>query len=281
MNRLDFTLPGGLWMYQGTLDFMQKAYAPLIAAITTALGDNVIVSGCVRTDSNISAGWIILNGELLPVEEGVFADQFIVQETATKEQFDDGTQKEVYYTRKAVMAISGGIPYTSFNNIKPLAAFRALPTAAGSDYSSANDNVLSTITGLFNLKTELFNLIKGFNGIIVQWSGAIIDIPAGWQLCDGSNGSPDLRDRFILGAGSTYAVGLTGGEKEHQLTLNEMPKHSHGYSKGNTANADGNDNQRGIQGTTTTQTSIEGNDEPHNNMPPYYALAFIYRIPID
>lgn len=41
-------------------------------------------------------------------------------------------------------------------------------------------------------------------GIIVLWGGAIVDIPAGWALCDGYNGRPDLRDRFIIGAGSTY-----------------------------------------------------------------------------
>lgn len=43
-------------------------------------------------------------------------------------------------------------------------------------------------------------------GIIVLWYGAIVDIPAGWQLCDGTNGTPDLRNKFIAGAGDTYAV---------------------------------------------------------------------------
>lgn len=41
-------------------------------------------------------------------------------------------------------------------------------------------------------------------GIICLWGGAIVDIPAGWHLCDGTNGTPDLRDRFVIGAGSTY-----------------------------------------------------------------------------
>jgi len=41
-------------------------------------------------------------------------------------------------------------------------------------------------------------------GIIVLWGGAIVDIPAGWALCDGVSGRPDLRDTFIIGAGSTY-----------------------------------------------------------------------------
>lgn len=46
--------------------------------------------------------------------------------------------------------------------------------------------------------------------IICIWAGAIVDIPAGWALCDGNAGRPDLRDKFIVGAGNTYAVGDTG-----------------------------------------------------------------------
>jgi len=47
------------------------------------------------------------------------------------------------------------------------------------------------------------------NNIICLWAGSIVDIPAGWVLCDGNNSTPDLRDRFILGAGSTYAPDAT------------------------------------------------------------------------
>lgn len=46
-------------------------------------------------------------------------------------------------------------------------------------------------------------------GIICLWGGAIVDIPAGWALCDGNSGRPDLRDRFVIGAGNTYAVDQT------------------------------------------------------------------------
>lgn len=48
-------------------------------------------------------------------------------------------------------------------------------------------------------------------GFIIIWSGSQASIPSGWQLCDGSNGTPDLRGKFVVGAGSTYAVNATGG----------------------------------------------------------------------
>lgn len=52
-------------------------------------------------------------------------------------------------------------------------------------------------------------------GGIILWSGNASNIPAGWALCNGANGTPDLRDRFVIGAGNTYAVGATGGATTH------------------------------------------------------------------
>lgn len=65
------------------------------------------------------------------------------------------------------------------------------------------------------------------SGIIAMWSGAINNIPSGWLLCNGSNGTPDLRDRFIVGAGNSYNVGTTGGEAVHTLSVAELPNHNH------------------------------------------------------
>ena len=67
-------------------------------------------------------------------------------------------------------------------------------------------------------------------GIIAMWSGAANAIPDGWLLCNGSNGTPDLRNRFIVGAGSNYDVGDTGGAQSVTLTTAQMPSHSHGAS---------------------------------------------------
>lgn len=65
------------------------------------------------------------------------------------------------------------------------------------------------------------------SGVIVMWSGAITAIPSGWYLCNGSNNTPDLRDRFVVGAGSSYAVGATGGANTVTLTTDQIPSHTH------------------------------------------------------
>lgn len=65
-------------------------------------------------------------------------------------------------------------------------------------------------------------------GGIILWSGSIVSIPAGWALCDGTLGTPNLRDRFVVGAGTTYAVGANGGAATVTLTLAQIPSHTHG-----------------------------------------------------
>ena len=64
-------------------------------------------------------------------------------------------------------------------------------------------------------------------GIIVMWNSTAASIPLGWQLCNGSNGTPDLRDRFIVGVGTTYAFGDTGGSASVTLSAAAMPIHNH------------------------------------------------------
>jgi len=64
-------------------------------------------------------------------------------------------------------------------------------------------------------------------GVITMWSGSILSIPAGWALCDGTSGTPDLRNKFIVGAGDDYSVADNGGVSSTTLTTAELPDHTH------------------------------------------------------
>lgn len=118
-------------------------------------------------------------------------------------------------------------------------------------------------------------------GMISLWSGSEAAIPTGWALCNGSNGTVDLRDKFVIGAGTTYSVGATGGETTHTLTVDEIPDHEHSIPGDNTSavgtyNAVSANQGQSLQKSWTSGSA--GGNQPHNNMPPYYALCFIQRI---
>lgn len=107
-------------------------------------------------------------------------------------------------------------------------------------------------------------------GIIVMWSGAIGEIPAGWQLCDGTNGTPDLRDRFLIGAGTTYNPDDSGGAETHTHDFT-----SDGHSHNTEAGTDLTTVDPNSKITTVFDT---GTTNPTDHKPPYYALAFIQKI---
>jgi len=127
------------------------------------------------------------------------------------------------------------------------------------------------------------------SGGIIMWSGSVASIPSGWFLCDGSNGTPDLRNRFIVGAGSTYNPSNTGGSADaivvsHSHTVSD-PGHSHGgFRAGNWRGTDdsGLSTQYGgayntSSATTGISISNTGSSGTNANLPPYYALAYIMK----
>lgn len=143
-------------------------------------------------------------------------------------------------------------------------------------------------------------------GMIMLWSGSIATIPSGWLLCDGSNGTPDLRDRFVIGAGSNYSVAATGGSKDaivvshtHTATVTDTG-HTHSPVTANngfaTASSTTPFNRVGETWSSPTGTNLNnnvaiasattgisvgisttGSSGTNANLPPYYALAYIMK----
>lgn len=152
-------------------------------------------------------------------------------------------------------------------------------------------------------------------GIITMWAGAADNVPSGWHLCDGSDDTPDLRNMFIVGAGSSYSPGNTGGSQNmspavtvnpaatgiqiqgHALTINEIPSHTHtlrgaihifdyGSRNGVTMDAYDQDfissatggNQAHTHGVTDNGHAHTARVVSFDNRPPYYALAYIMKL---
>ena len=172
--------------------------------------------------------------------------------------------------------------------------------------SDANDvqiQVYDNLYGIIGVSPPAATPIP--SGAILLWSGSIGSIPAGYVLCNGNNSTPDLRDRFIVGAGSTYAVDATGGSADATL-----PTHTHtatstststdsGHTHptvGGTGNASGGGGSftaafvdgithtstsgtstANVTTTTTTTNANAGTSGTNANLPPYYALAYIMK----
>lgn len=96
-------------------------------------------------------------------------------------------------------------------------------TNFGLTATAAEINTLDNINTAGN-----FGLVP--SGGIIIWSGSSAAIPSGWLLCDGTNSTPNLLDRFVVGAGSTYAVGNTGGAATVTLATANLPSHTHGVN---------------------------------------------------
>ena len=140
-------------------------------------------------------------------------------------------------------------------------------------------------------------------GAIILWSGTLTTIPNGWALCDGStkNGrvTPDLRERFVIGAGSTgYAPGTTGGAHSVTLSQNHLPPHTHEYRDRFFAEVGlSGSGGAGAEAVSNVPGSKSGNDNDNNRVayfdrttgsagagvavdirPRFYALAYIMRV---
>ncbi len=237
--------------------------------VLTANARNVLYMGITVGGS---AGEIAPRLTLLPVPYAVFAHN------VTQASGDFAAAGKVTSTQ---LAVSGD------------ALFSADATISGNATVEGDLTVSGTVSG--------YGIVPV--GTILLWGGSASDIPEGWHLCDGQtvNGRaiPDLRDRFVVGAGGNgYDSGDKGGQATFTLTASQLPAHSHLYAgddqltdckPGNTGYSATGDNVVEVTGGydakssgsgngTIYRTSSVGSGASIDNLPPYYALCYIIRV---
>jgi hypothetical protein len=174
---------------------------------------------------------------------------------------------------------------TYISDLVPANPLAGDPLNQGDDHIRLLKSVLqATLPGTGSLAGALVPV-----GGIILWSGSVVSIPANWHLCDGTTGTPDLRDKFVVGAGSTYAVAATGGS----LTTSSDGSHSHTGATGGHAltyteipNDTGTGAVIGPLQKGTSDIAAAAHTHPisadgahtHTATPPYLALAYIQRI---
>ena len=166
------------------------------------------------------------------------------------------------------------LQYISFPCTRPLAITDPI--------TASSTNIATNTADITNIKNEIKNLQDAMPvGSIIMYNGKAEEIPSGWAICDGTNGTPNLLDRFILA--STYCGG-TGGQSQITLSVSQLPPHRHRLKKcwyGKSDNADDRQVVRWDDSVSTNDqilTEETGFGLPINIMPPYYRLIYIMKV---
>jgi len=211
---------------------------------------------------------------------------------STQAQFDAGndsdadsfslqaktTQVKAHVAASITTAV-GNRQYTHQNNISNGETVTA-------SLNGLDQAVQTTETSINTINTTLTTLLPV--GSIIMWAGTTA--PTGWNLCDGTNSTPNLKGRFIVGYdtsnGDYNAIGNIGGAMDVTLTEAQLPAHSHALkqtpgSLGTGTNVDvltaaATTSQLTFKSNTTTG-STAGSGNSHENRPPYYTLAYIQK----
>ena len=193
------------------------------------------------TESSNSGSAITLSGTATVSVTGI-ADDF------NRLEHEGSTKVSVSSTGASVtgnLSVSGTIPASQLTG--------ALPAIDG-----------SALTGITTVPA----------GVIVMWSGTNANIPSGWNLCDGTNSTPDLTDRFILGRGGSTNTNSTGGSNTVTLAEGNLPSHTHGT--GNLAAGAGGDHSHNFNANTGNSGNHSHNGYTSNTGGHNHTLTYSY-----
>lgn len=292
MNKGNFTAKDNFPVSTFTYDFLQKM-AHLAGNLAQLGGQNYILSGCVVTGTTVSAGLIVINGEILPFEAGTKKTKITIQETMDTDHFNGIDYPESYIHRVAKFADNGEYNWSDF---------------------------VQVLTNK-QLETKISSIRGEPPGFKMEWTGREDRIPDNYLLADGrilltadypelawyygaeneeSFRLPDLRKRFIVGydgaSNSDYnKIGNTGGEEKVTLTIAQTPEHRHPYTDDTNAQGKYPQIEEGfptsITGIANVKSSAEssgwgtvynsgkvGGGQAHENRPPFYVLAFLIKV---
>ena len=262
------------FLQTGGVPLTNDLMAVIMEAVSTynVLGDLAgnltILSGCIITGQNVGAGVVVVDGDVLYFEGGTMVSTVYVHTEEITKTFQDTTDK-VLIVKKTVKFGSGTISY-NWADFFRLETLKEIQLKVNNGVTQQQFDILAADIDVLKLKTA--PIING--GIVWAWFKPKNEIPAGWKEC------LDTRGKTIVGLDPNdpdfSQLKAVLGTKKHQLTIPELPEHSHGYDRAkNYGSASGNATGHPDLGFDYMQTSKVGSNQPHNNIQPSIIAYFI------
>lgn len=169
---------------------------------------------------------------------------------------------------------------TNINNVSLNQGEMAFETSTNSLYLK---------NGAANILINSSSSSQFFTGMIIAFNGTLAQIPSGWALCDGTNNTPDLRSRFIIGTSSTFPNRSIGGAPNKSLSVAELPAHTHKMSEfnlnvfvnpgaGNLTSNTGQTTPAFVENIASRNTGSTGSGASFSIMNPYMSLYYIMKL---
>jgi microcystin-dependent protein len=263
------------------LQFLQNTYAKAFSQLSKIYGEGaIIIDGLERDGDTISSGAVIIRGEIMAFEGGAYESRIGIFETVENVPYNidanaDGQldPKAADTVRFAKCSIWGGVYGASTIDFKRVGNLQSLGAQLG----------------------DIKLVYRAFDPS---------SIDKGWALCDGENGTPDMRNNYPIGAGDDVSLGQTVGSKSVTLGLDNIPAHNHngnatiaghkhdlpktvyskegGFGDGNTFSDKDNLGKTDVTETSmspsqnvSVSTATKGGGKSHENRPPSVGLNYL------
>jgi microcystin-dependent protein len=269
-KNIDFSQPGGFPLTQDVLAFMQSSYRDALAGIAQQFGELTIISGVVVTGSTVSDGWIVYEGELVRFVGSTLSAQVVVDTLQTQLMYEDGANRTVLFEKRAYCGSPGTFDFA--------------------DLKRLNTQWEQWLPGDIKMVTCTHAYINAN----FTPTGLGINERRGWAICNGQNGTVDMRSRFAIGWDDRNVdpnderwdtahttMQNTGGLKRVQLTVAELPPHNHAIQGSTSTSFAGAGAVPGVNpdgSESAGQTLNQGSGLSHENRPPFIVTLYIQRI---
>lgn len=257
------------------LKFQQDGYNTPMEAIAKGFGDKVIIDGVTESGYpivTVAPGFAVVNKELVYFEGGAKQATFYLTTDIATLIYQGDVAKEVLQTRIARFGAAAELQfnYADLRRLQP----------------DANTGLLDRVLKLEKILKPLLpytdpgNPLNTVYGSWLFWGRPAGEIPTGWEAVDDASWKGKIPILYNEADADFNAVGNTGGEKTHLLTIAEMPAHTHPGTHGVEGNRDTANNglmprNDGGGSDGTFSVASQGGGTAHNNMPPYKVVMFI------